>query len=117
MIVSVSGKTHLERSTLCHVTKLTHWNDLFKMDLYSILKFLENIFDDLCTFCAQLNIPYKILRCAEKNFPQDIERQKVEVVSWWMTSTDLPCWWHLVHALRRMDRNDIADRINMSHRK
>ena len=117
VIVSVSGNTHLERSTLSHMCKLTHWNDIFKTDLYSILKFLENIFDDLCTFCAQLNIPYKILRCAEKNFPQDIERQKVEVISWWMNSTDLPCWWHLVHALRRMDRNDIADKINMSHRK
>ena len=118
VIVSVSGKTHLERAPLSHMCKLTHWNNIFRIDLHSVLQHLDDVVQELEHFCLVLGIPYHVIRTAEKNHPRDFNKAKTDLVYWWMIhSPDPPCWWHLVRALSDVRMSSAADEIKVSHSK
>ena len=63
-----------------------------------------------------LHISHSILESIEVNFPQDIDRQKRELVKKWMSSSkQLPCWWHLVNALEKIKMGALAEELKEKH--
>ena len=118
VIDSVSGTRHLERSALSHMSKLTHWNEIFHIDLHSVLQHLKYIVQEFEDLCLELDIPQHVYKTAEKDHPRDCNKVKTELIVWWMgNSPDPPCWWHLVQALDNIERSAIANEIKASHSK
>ena len=116
-IVSVSGKSQMECSKLFSVNILSLLHVMFPIDLQSVLHHLKNIVQVVYNLGLQLKVPYHILEAMEEDFPTDVIRRKREMVKGWLTSSDPPCWWHLVQALKIIGRSNIADEIEASYSK
>ena len=118
VILSVSGQRQMERSRLSYLCRFTHWNTLFPIELSSILYHLKNIVKETYDLGLQLKVPYHILEALEDNFPTDVGKRKRRMINWWMSSfSDPPCWWHLVQALREIERSRIAEDIEKEYGK
>ena len=112
VVVSVSGKRAIRRSDLLWMCTLTHWNTLFQIDFSSVYSHLKAIVKELFDLGLQLDIPSSVLEAIEVQYPTDVDRQRRELVRKWMSpSQDLPCWWHLVEALKKIGKRAIADEI------
>ena len=73
---------------------------------------LNDIVQQTYDFGLYLDLPPHVLEALQVNFPTDVNRRKREVVKAWMSSSRTPpCWWHLVDALRRVDRRRMAEKI------
>lgn len=84
---------------------------------------LQEVFLDLKKFTLnrvggvmgkiKILIPYSTLKGIEINFPNDVMRQKLEVVTTWLSSSGLtpPCWLSLVKALQTMGEDVSAAAI------
>ena len=116
-ILSVSGKSQMECSKLFSVNSLSLVHIMFHIDLQSVLHHLKNIVQEVYNLGLQLKVPYHILEAMEEDFPTNVTRRKREMVKGWLTSSDPPCWWHLVQALKKIGRSNIADEIEASHSK
>ena len=116
-ILSVSGKSQMECSKLFSVNSLSLVHIMFHIDLQSVLHHLKNIVQEVYDLGLQLKVPYHILEAMEEDFPTDVTRRKREMVKGWLTSSDPPCWWHLVQALKKIGRSNIADEIEASYSK
>ncbi len=111
-VVSVDGKGVLRRKRILCLRKLTHWDSLFPLDFSLVLHHLKDIVKELFELGLNLDIPPSVLEALHMNFPTDIKRSRREMVREWMSSSlDPPCWWHLVLALRVVERGDIANAI------
>ena len=118
VIGSVSGTRHLQKSALSHMSKLTHWNEIFHIDLQSVLQHLKYIVQEFEDLCLELDIPQHVYKTAEKDYPHNFNKVKTELIVWWMdNSPDHPCWWHLVQALDNIERSAIANIIKSLHSK
>ena len=111
-IISISGRGKFELSNLKCVFKLTHWNSLFPIKFSEVIHFLRVIVDNITELGIYLGVPYEFLESLETNFPTDINRRRREMIRWWTNSyLDIPCWWNLVHALRKIDENVLAEEM------
>ena len=118
VIISKSGKNHIEISKLLSLRILTHWHNLFPIDFLSVHHLLENVVDKVYDLGLDLKVPYHILQALETNFPADVVKRRREVVKGWMSSTHHPpCWWNLVQALKRIGMNALAEEIQREHSK
>ena len=118
VILSISGKRQMEWSRLSCMNKFTHWNTLFPIELTFVLHHLQNIVKETYDLGLQLKVPYHILEALEKDFPLDVGKRKRRMINWWMSSfLEPPCWWHLVQALRRIQRSRMAEDIEKDHGK
>ena len=116
--LSVSGKSQMECLKLFSVNSLNLLHVMFPIDLKSVLHHLKNIVQEVYDLGLQLNVPYHILEAMEEDFPTDVTRRKREMVKGWLSSSsDPPCWWHLVQALKKIGHNNIADEIESSYSK
>ena len=116
IIISVSGKGHMERSKLSCMHKLTHWNSLFPIDFSTVLDCLKDIVKELYELGENLGAPRGILQGIEADFSSNVKRRRRELVRWWMSSSpDPPCWWLLVKALKGIDENALAEKIKSEH--
>ena len=117
-IPSVSGKAKMNRSKLLYMHMLTHWGNLFPIDVNSILPYLANIVSDLYDLGLYLGISCDVLDGIEADFLFDTRRKSRELVRGWMNSTtDPPCLWRLVQALERIDERVLARNIKEEHCK
>ena len=111
-VVSKTGKKKMKRFKLLWMQKITHWNTLFQIDFTSVHFHLKTIVRDLFDLGLQLDIPSSVLEAIEVQYPNNIDRQRRELVRKWMSSSqDLPCWWHLMEALKKIGKRAIADEI------
>ena len=118
VIISMSGKRHMELSKLLSLRILTHWHSLFPIDFLSIHHLLKNVVDKVYDLGLELKVPYHTLEALETNFPTDVVKRRREMVKGWMSSTHHPpCWWHLVQALKRIGMNALAEEIQEEHSK
>ena len=118
VVLSVTGKRTMKRECLDFLRKLTLWNSLFPLDFASVLHKLQAIVQDLYTLGVNLNLPRHLLDAIEMDFPHSTERRRTELVRVWMSSSpDLPCWWHLVQALKLMDYRVLAKEIETEQSK
>ena len=120
VVVSVMGKRgKMERTKLLCMRKLTHWDSLFPIDFASILDCLRDIVGDLFSIGLHLKIPRGILEAIEADYPYDTtRRRRRELVRGWMSSSlDPPCWWHLVKALKSIEKVALAEEVETKHSK
>ena len=111
-VISKTGKRIMKRSRLLWLHKLSHWNSIFHIDFTSVHFHLKTIVKELFDLGLQLDIPSSVLEAIEVQYPTDVDRQRRELVRKWMSSSqDLPCWWHLVEALKKIGKRGIADEI------
>ena len=118
VVVSVTGKREMERTKLLCMRKLTHWDSLFPIDFASILYCLRDIVGDLFSIGLHLKIPRGILEAIEADYPTDTKRRRRELVRGWMSSSlDPPCWWHLMKALKSIEKVALAEEVEVKHSK
>ena len=104
----------MESLKLFSVNSLNLLHVIFPIDLKSVLHQLKNIVQ-VYDLGLHLNIPYHILEAIRVNFPDDVDKRKMEVVVEWMKSS--PCWWHLVQALKEIGYKAISEHIKESYSK
>ena len=115
VIVSVSGKAHMERSKLACMRTFTLWNNMFPVEFNDILDLLKHIVKDLYQLGLLFGIPRGILDALEADFPTDTSRRRRELVGVWLSSSLDSCWWHLVRALRGIHEEVLAMEIQSKH--
>ena len=117
-VLSVSGRQQMERSKLESLVQLSHWNNLFSVDLVSVLSHIEEVVRELHMLGIHLAIPTSRLEELEENFPRNVKRQRIELVKLWMSSSQHPpCWWHLVQALEKIHQGARAEKIRGQYSK
>ena len=115
VVVSVEGKKVMPCSKVLWLRKLVHWYTLFPIAFSDVLDGLGNIVSETYDLGLQL-LPYNAIETVQVNHPNDVKARKREVVKEWLDSTStLPCWWHLVQALRTIERPAIAAAIEEKH--
>ena len=121
IVISISGKRQMELPTYLSSLIFTHWHTIFPIDFVSVLHLLENVeVDKMFELCLNLFIPYHKVEALEINFhrPTDKGLMRREMVKEFMSFTHHPpCWWHLVHALKRMNMTLLAKEIQRKHSK
>ena len=116
VVLSVNGKRHMKVSKILCLQKLTHWYHLFPMEFFTVLSCLEDVAPrDLFMLGLHLNLSHSVLESIEFNFPRDIDRQRRELVKKWMSSKHLPCWYHLVKALKEIKMAALAEKLEDEH--
>ena len=119
-VVSVTGRRMMMCEEIVCLRKFTHWDSLFPMDVTNISHLLQDVVSasDMCRLGLNLNLPMRDLLAIEQDFPTDTERRRIELVRRWLSSSrDPPCWWHLVQALKTIDENVLAEKIEKEHSK
>ena len=117
VILSAEGKGKMKCSKVLWMCKLTHWDSLFPIDTVSVLKCLENVSRNLYTFGIYLGFPTGVMDAIERDFTCSTERQKMELVRRWLSSSLDPCWWHLAQALKQIQEGVLADKIERNESK
>ena len=91
--------------------QLTHWHSIFPLDFAAIFHLLKGMKSQY-----RLGISRSSLDAIEDDFSADVEKGTKELVRVWLSSTpslEPPCWWKLVRALRQIDENVLAEKIQM----
>ena len=116
-VVSITGQRVMKRKEIVCLRKCTHWDNLFPVDFSTVLRHLEEVVDDLNNLGLQL-IPAHHCQTIEQDFPTNTDRRRRELVQRWLSSSrDPPCWWRLVQALKTIDYNVAAQKIETAHGK
>ena len=117
-VLSLTGKTGLDRSKIVFLRNFTFWNDLFPLDFASVLSYLQNVVRNLYKLGIYLRLPQGKLDAIETDFPTDTEKRRIQLVRVWMSSSpDPPCWWLLAQALERVDHRVLAHQIKQQYSK
>ena len=117
-VLSLTGKTGLDRSKIIFLRNFTFWNDLFPLDFASVLSYLEDVVRNLYKLGIYLRLPQGKLDAIEADFPTDTEKRRIRLVRVWMSSSpDPPCWWLLAQALEQVDHRVLAHQIKQQHSK
>lgn len=115
-IVSITGKGLMKCESVSCLQQLTHWHDLFPIKHSAVQNCLEDVVVDLRTFGLNIDVPCSSLESIETNFPNDIDRQRSELVKRWLNSSvQLPCWWNLMQALEQTDNAVLAAELQRKH--
>ena len=106
----------MELSKLQCMRKLTLWESLFPIHFNQVLHILGVIVDEVDDLGLKLGAPLEFIQSLRADFPSDVKQRRRELVRWWMSSSpNPPCWWHLVQALRRIDRGALAEDVRKEH--
>ena len=65
-------------------------------------------FLDWQLFVLKLGVKKHEIDKIEKNFPQDVDRQKLEAFDHWLRATPDACWENVIAALFDMKENTLA---------
>ena len=115
-IVSVSGKRMMELSKVQCMHNFTYWHILFPIEFKAVLDIVGVIIKEVTELGVGLSVPEDVLQALEVDFASDVSQWRREVVRWWMSFSPVPpCWWHLVQALQRIDKNSLAKAIRKNH--
>ena len=116
VVVSASGKFEMECSKFLSMRKFTLWENIFHIELATVLCYLEDVVRNLHLLGIHLGLLLGVLDTIEINFPVDVTRRKIEVVKMWMSSTlDPPSWCSLAKALKKIDQGGLAAQIEKEH--
>ena len=116
-VISVTRNRRMKQECLLFLHRFSLWHSLFPIDTVSVLKCLENVSQDLCTFGVNLDLSAGILYAIENDYPNNTERQRIELVRRWLNSSLDPCWWHLAQALRQIQEEVLAEEIERNESK
>ena len=117
-VISITGKKVMKLEEIVCLRKCTHWDNLFPVDFSTVLHHLREVDRDLYNLGLHLHLPACHLRAIELDFPTDTDRRRRELVWRWLNSSrDPPCWWRLVQALKTIDHNVSARKIETAYGK
>ena len=93
----------------CYVNLILH-AALQLNDLLSALVDLPA--NKIVQFALALGVPKKVTTMAESNFPKDVDRVKIECLSWWLGNCDVS-WEAIANALKTLlvDEKNLAEEI------
>ena len=115
-VLSLTGKTGLDRSKIVFLRNFTFWNDLFPLDFSSVLSYIQDVVRNLYKLGIYLRLPQGKLDAIEADFPTDTEKRRIRLVRVWRSSSpDPPCWWLLAQALEQVDHRVLAHQIQQQH--
>ena len=119
VVLSVNGKRSLIRERIACLSKFTLWNSLFSLDVASVNHYLEEVVKEMYGLFIHLGLPKTLLDTIEANFPNDLDRRRIELVDAWISSysPDPPCWWHLVQALKKAKYGRLAQELETQYSK
>ena len=119
VVLSINGKRSLIRERIACLSKFTLWNSLFSLDVASVNHYLEEVVKEMYGFFIHLGLPKTLLDTIEANFPNDLDRRRIELVDAWISSSssDPPCWWHLVQALKKAKYGRLAQELETQYSK
>jgi ankyrin repeat protein/GTPase SAR1 family protein len=118
ILFSISRKGSMTVSKILSMRKLTYWEFLFPIKLKAVLKHFRSVHvSKLLLFGLCLGLPVGVIENIDANFQSDVSRRLMEVLKMWMTSSSLgfPCWWHLVEALKDVEKSTLAEEIRHAH--
>ena len=61
---------------------------------------------ELPSFGLKLGIPFYIIRSSELEFPRNLERQRIGLLSYWLKSNPTGSWKDISNALRSEEISD-----------
>ena len=119
VVLSINGKQSLIRERIACLSKFTPWNSLFSLDVASVNHYLEEVVKEMYALFIHLGLPKTLLDTIEANFPNDLDRRRIELVDAWISSysPDPPCWWHLVQALKKAKYGRLAQELKTQYSK
>ena len=118
-VISVTGEAKMEREKLACLCKFTLWNSLFSLNFSCVHHYLEDVVKELCVLFIHLGLDKSLLDTIETNFPDSVDRRRVELVDKWIStsSPDPPCWWDLVQALKKIKYGRLAQDLETQYSK
>ena len=119
VVLSVNGKRSLIRERIACLSKFTLWNSLFSLDVAPVNHYLEEVVKEIYGLFIHLGLPKTLLDTIEANFPNDLDRRRIELVDAWISSSspDPPCWWQLVQALKKVKYGRLAQDLETQYSK
>ena len=119
VVLSITGKTPLKRKRIAFLSRFTLWSSLFSLDISSVHHYLKDAVTELYEVFIHLGLPRGCLDTIEANFPNDVDRRRIELVDAWISSysSDPACWWQLVQALKKTKHGYLAQEIETKHSK
>ena len=119
IVLSITRKPRLKRERIAHLSKFTLWNSLFSLDVASVNHYLKDVVNEMYVLFIHLDLPKTLLDTIEANFPNDLDRRRIELVDTWISSSssDPPCWWHLVQALKKVKYGCLAQELETQYSK
>ena len=119
VVLSINGKRSLIRERIACLSKFTLWNSLFSLDVASVNHYLEEVVKEMYGLFIHLGLPKTSLDTIEANFPNDLDRRRIELVDAWISSSssDPPCWWQLVQALKKVKYGRLAQDLETQYSK
>ena len=110
-VLSVTRNRRMKQERIVFLHKFSLWHSLFPTNSISVLKCLENVSKNLYMLGVFLGLSTGVLDAIKKDFPNDTEGQRIELVKKWLSSSLDPCWWHLAQALKQIKEGVLADEI------
>ena len=119
IVLSITRKPRLKRERIAHLSKFTLWNSLFSLDVASVNHYLKDVVTEMYVLFIHLGLPKTLLDTIEANFPNDLDRRRIELIDTWISSSssDPPCWWHLVQALKKVKYGCLAQDLETQYSK
>ena len=119
IVLSITRKPRLKRERIACLSKFTLWNSLFSLDVASVHHYLKDVVNEMYVLFIHLDLPKTLLDTIEANFPNDLDRRRIELVDTWISSSssDPPCWWHLVQALKKVKYGCLAQELETQYSK
>ena len=119
VVLSINGKRSLIRERIACLSKFTLWNSLFSLDVASVNHYLEEVVKEIYGLFIHLGLPKTLLDTIEANFPNDLDRRRIELDDAWISSSssDPPCRWQLVQALKKVKYGRLAQELETQYSK
>ena len=104
IVLSITRKPRLKRERIACFSRFTLWNSLFSLDFSSVHHYLKDVVKEMYELFIYLCLPKSSIDAIEANFPNNVERRRIELVDTWISSSspDPPCWWQLLQALKKV---------------
>ena len=118
-VLSITGKTQMKRERIAFLSRFMPWSRIFCLDILSVHHYLKDVPHVLYKLFIYLGLSVVCLDTIEANFPNNLDRRRIELVDAWISSSspDSACWWQLVQALKEAKHGYLAQEIEIQHSK
>ena len=120
VVLSITdGKARLKREKIACLSQFTLWNKLFRMDFSIVHNYLKDVVKECYQLFIYLGLTKSCLDTIEANHPNNVDRRRVELIDVWISSSssDPPCWWQLVQALKKIKYGCLAQELEAQYSK
>ena len=120
VVLSITdGKARLKREKIACLSQFTLWNKLFRMDFSIVHNYLKDVVNECYQLFIYLGLTKSCLDTIEANHLNNVDRRRAELIDVWISSSssDPPCWWQLVQALKKIMYGCLAQELEAQYSK